>query len=112
MGGAASHDKEFRTEGYSWWPEEIPSMDEMRHGIETLEAHDNKVDFILTHTMPQSLMAPVTGVAYAKEPTQTYLDHIYDTANFQYWYCGHMHIDVNDMEQRIRVLYHDVVQIA
>lgn len=112
MGGAASHDKEYRTEGYSWWPEEIPSMNEMRHGVETLEAHDNNVDFILTHTMPQSLMAPVTGVAYAKEPTQTYLDHIHDTANFQYWYCGHMHIDVNDMEQRIRVLYHDVVRIA
>lgn len=29
MGGAASHDREWRKEGKSWWPEEMPSETEM-----------------------------------------------------------------------------------
>lgn len=37
MGGAESIDKATRTQGISWWPEEIPSQKEMWHGMDTLE---------------------------------------------------------------------------
>ena len=30
FGGAASHDKEWRLPGLSWWPEELPSDEELR----------------------------------------------------------------------------------
>ena len=51
MGGAESIDKATRTQGVSWWPEEIPSQKEMWHGMDTLEEHGYDVDVILTHTM-------------------------------------------------------------
>lgn len=108
MGGAESHDKAYRTEGYSWWPEEIPSYQEMAHGLDTLEVHGNKVDFILTHTMPQSLAAPCTGACFAPEPTRSYLDQIYAQTDFQYWFCGHFHQDIDKPEYRLRILYNDI----
>ncbi|MCC8065107.1 MAG: metallophosphoesterase [Clostridiales bacterium] len=111
MGGAASHDRACRVEGLNWWPEEIPSYEERIHGLDTLAAHGNRVDYILTHTLPQSLMAAVCGKAYAPEPTQSYLDQIYANTEFKYWFCGHMHLDSDKPGYRIRALYDDIVQL-
>lgn len=111
MGGAASHDRAKRTEGFNWWPEEIPSSQEMAHGRATLEAHGNKVDYILTHTLPQSLMAAVCGKAQPPEPTQSYLDQIYADTAFRYWFCGHMHMDRDRPDLRIRELNNDIVRL-
>ncbi|MCD8367587.1 MAG: metallophosphoesterase [Clostridiales bacterium] len=111
MGGAASHDREGRIEGYNWWPEEIPSYQERMHGLATLEARGNRVDYILTHTLPQSMMAAVCGKAYAPEPTQSYLDQIYANTEFRYWFCGHMHLHSDKPGYRIRVLFDDVVKL-
>ena len=36
FGGAKSTDKEWRVEGLSWWPEEMPSKAEMDFGLENL----------------------------------------------------------------------------
>ena len=44
FGGAKSTDKEWRQEGLSWWPEEMPSKAEMDYGIDNLENHNFKVD--------------------------------------------------------------------
>ncbi|MCD8023681.1 MAG: hypothetical protein LUF30_12160, partial [Lachnospiraceae bacterium] len=112
MGGAESHDKPYRIEGLSWWREEIPSMNEMQHGMDVLEAHGNKVDFILTHTMPQSLMAPILKTDFSPEPTRTYLDQVYLNTEFGYWYCGHMHEDIDSPSYKLRILYYDIVRIS
>ncbi|MCD7857129.1 MAG: metallophosphoesterase [Lachnospiraceae bacterium] len=111
MGGAASHDREGRVEGFNWWPEEVPSVQEQMHGLDTLAAHGNRVDYILTRTLPQSLMAAVCGKAYAPEPTQRYLDQIYANTEFKYWFCGHMHVDSDKPCYRIRELNDDIVQL-
>ncbi|MBP3836167.1 MAG: hypothetical protein J6E31_03645, partial [Pyramidobacter sp.] len=50
MGGAMSIDKEWHTEGESWWPGENITTDDMRRGVEALEKRGNKVDYVLTHT--------------------------------------------------------------
>lgn len=36
MGGASSHDREWRTEGESWWPEELPSDAERTESLPAL----------------------------------------------------------------------------
>lgn len=56
MGGAESIDKAYRTEGVTWWREEVPSQKKMWHGLDTLDEHGSKVDIILTHMLPQMLM--------------------------------------------------------
>ena len=48
MGGASSHDRgpavgnEKKVIGKSWWPEEIPSQDELNEGIKNLKRNENK----------------------------------------------------------------------
>lgn len=111
MGGAESHDKAYRIPGYSWWKEEIPSYEEMSHGIDTLEQHDNLVDYIITHTMPHSLMTSVLGAYYQPEPTTQFLDKVYHRTSFEKWFCGHFHEDIEEENTPIRVLYNDIVQI-
>lgn len=40
----------FRINHWSWWKQELPSKEEMEEGRQNLEKHDNKVDFIVTHS--------------------------------------------------------------
>ena len=94
MGGADSPDKHWRTEGVSWWRDELPSVKEMNHGLESLEKHDWKVDYIVTHTMPQSLINPVLGEWYDADSAQKYLDVVLERTNFKGWFCGHFHRDL------------------
>lgn len=111
MGGAESHDQEYRTPGYSWWPEEIPNQEEMDHGLATLAEHDNRVDFIITHTIPQCLIAPSLTGMFPTEPTRDYLSTIYRTATFRYWFAGHLHQDQTNEKYRLRLCYNEVVNL-
>lgn len=52
MGGGYSIDKYRRTEGVSWWPQEMPSEEEYHNAIMNLEKVGNHVDYIITHTAP------------------------------------------------------------
>lgn len=56
MGGACSHDLEYRTPNKDWWTREIPSKQEFEHGISTLKVHEYSVDYVLTHTVPTSVI--------------------------------------------------------
>ena len=100
FGGALSIDKENRTEWTSWWKEEIPNHAECEHGLDTLEKHENKVDYILTHTCPKQIKEELLGKrplgnAYIFEkfndPTTDYLDRIVDLVEFESFHFGHFH---------------------
>lgn len=56
MGGAESIDKSMRTEGCSWWKQEIPSHEEFDRGLQALEDCFYEVDYVLTHTIPKRLI--------------------------------------------------------
>ena len=47
MGGGYSIDKYRRTEGVSWWPQEMPSEEEYNNALENLRKVDLKVDCIV-----------------------------------------------------------------
>lgn len=111
MGGAESVDKASRTPSITWWETEIPSSEEMQNGLATLNAHKNKVDFIITHTMPSDLQFPVFHHFLSAEPTSIYFNEIYKNVDFKYWFCGHFHMDIDSKWYRIRVLYDDIVPI-
>ena len=112
FGGAFSWDIEARTIGLSWWKEEVPSHAEMDYGLKQLESVQYNVDYVITHTLPKCLM-PMVGFSKAppnKEDTTTkYLDHIANTATFEKWYFGHMHIDKN--YGKFQALYEKIKEI-
>ena len=65
MGGAASNDRQYRREGRSWWPEEMPSEKETEHCRSSLNRVGWKVDCVVTHEAPAPLLRCCAGSADA-----------------------------------------------
>jgi len=98
FGGAASIDRGNRTEGYSWWREEVPSIKEMEEGIDNLEKENYEVDYVLTHTIPDSIidkMIKFYGLNRydINDTTSKFLEEIYKRIKCKKWFFGHWHFD-------------------
>lgn len=92
MGGAASHDRQFRKEGRSWWPEELPSEGELARADAALDGCGRRVDYVLTHCAPTLVQGRINPTFLPDRLTE-YLQHVRDTTAFHRWYFGHYHID-------------------
>ncbi|HDI3121652.1 metallophosphoesterase [Clostridium botulinum] len=107
MGGATSTDKENRQEHISWWKEEIPDSNEMREGLDNLEKHNNKVDYILTHTCSSSTLKDITEIfgfqPKPEEDLNKYFEIIEENVDFKHWYFGHFHEDIEIDEKHTLV---------
>lgn len=113
FGGAASIDKEFRQEGISWWPEEIPVEAEYDEAVRNLKAHDMRVDYIVTHTMPACLIAKYTPYArLGPDADLTYfLDEVWKDVSFRHWYCGHWHDNTDEIDPKLSLLWYDIKEM-
>lgn len=92
FGGAESHDKECRIEGISWWNEELPNENEMEFAQNNLNAHNNKVDFIITHSAPTSVQVQIKP-QYNPNSLTDFLEEIKTTVSYEKWHFGHYHND-------------------
>jgi len=114
FGGAKSIDTMDRIEGVSWWREELPSYTEKEYGLTNLEKHNNKVNYIVSHTLPLNLRNEIQNVTYLGDKwyddTCKYLQHIYENIEFEKGFCGHWHVDQE--LKKYTVLYSDVIQIC
>ena len=82
--------KTFRVNHFSWWEQELPSQEEMDRGEHNLEAVNYKVDYVITHCLPQTV-ASIAGY-FGKDILTEYFDNLLDKGlQFQKWYCGHYH---------------------
>ena len=90
FGGAESHDKEHRIENISWWNEELPNENEMEFARNNLKAHNNKVDFIITHSAPTSVQVQIKP-QYKPNSLTDFLEEIKNTVSYQRWHFGHCH---------------------
>lgn len=116
MGGASSHDIEFRTYNKNWWPGEIPSNSEFAHGLETLANHENRVDYILTHTVPENVLSYLNNCTAFKfddryDAVSRYLDTIASSVCYKEWLAGHLHIDLNIPDFRLSILYNNYIRL-
>ena len=82
-----------RIENETWWAAEQASTTEMLRGLSNLEKVNYKVDFIITHCAPQSMLNWRYFGAMKPETMTLYFDTILKKAQFHRWYCGHYHID-------------------
>ena len=104
--------KMFRINHVSWWKEELPSQQEMDFGLKALAKHDNKVDFVLTHCLPQEIAAIFSYGQYEPDSLTMYLNTIlHNGLQFNGWYCGHYHID-NDFMSKFHIRYYDFERIV
>lgn len=103
--------EQFRVKGYSWWPQELPSEDEMRRGADSLAAHGNRVDYVITHCLPQEIASIFSSGLYEPDALTMYFNKLlHDGLQFDHWYCGHYHTDMRLMG-KFDVLYDKIVRI-
>lgn len=109
MGGAHSMDREWRLRYQEicgeriWFPEELPSAEEYRRAIRSLEAHRHRVDYIITHTAPRTIIPRILG-RYPDDHDREltgFLDWVYHDVAFTRWYFGHFHEDLEVNEQMV-----------
>lgn len=98
MGGAVSIDRELRIPYVSWWPEEVPNLEEEREGFINLQAHGDRVDFVLTHEGPASVVSQMyhkagLGCSYRADSISRGFDNLAQSIKFYHWFFGHHHID-------------------
>lgn len=106
FGGAHSIDQAYRIPRKSWWPEEIPTDDEIMHGSENLAANLDRIEYVITHEAPAIVRRQIYTHHSAEfgEPLTYKLPSIFDNwletvmfdaPNFKRWYCGHHHQNEN-----------------
>ena len=92
MGGAKSTDISFRTPFKSWWPTEQPSRLEEIHAATNLKKHNYEVDYICTHTCPESVVKYFESYGCnIPDSTRVFFDWIKDNVQFKTWFFGHFH---------------------
>ena len=115
FGGAKSTDRGEATGtaeedvGKVWWTQELPFQYEIDNAAKNLEKNNYKVDYILTHTLPNNLL--LTVFFYEFDRLTSYLWNVYDMTEFKNWFCGHFHDD-RMVNYKTRILYNDVIEIT
>lgn len=109
MGGARSHDKEYRTPYISWWPEEMPNSAEQERALQSLDACGWKVDYVLTHCAPDSVMREISR-AFGSDSQTQFLEYIRQHLDFKKWFFGHYHID-RQIGKRFEAVYDRIIPL-
>ena len=113
MGGATSNDRQYRKEGRSWWPEEMPSEEEMWQCCTSLDRVGWKVDYVVTHEAPADLAEKLCRERereYLDDQLQRFLAELDGQLGYHAWFFGHYHGD-EWRDDRHRLIYRDVVPI-
>lgn len=101
----------YRINHVSWWYQELPSKEEMDEGSRNLKAHDNKVDFIVSHCCSSSTQSLIGGSLYEPDVLTAYFEEIRQNVNFKKWFFGHYHDDQNVNAEEI-LLYEQIIRIS
>ena len=110
MGGGASGDVEFRTEGVSWWPEEMPNAVEYGEAMRTLMDAQFAVDYVVTHTAPLQIVNQFRRRP-SEEPFNRFLEGIDARLHYKRWYFGHVHKDL-DVDERHTAVYQNLLPLG
>ena len=104
----------YRTRGLDWFPEEMPSDEELQRGLDTLKACGNRVDYILTHAAPSTLVNYFSAGRFAPNKLTEYFEKLRKQVEFRTWYCGHYHADEKFLLEgkNYQILYCHIVRIC
>lgn len=115
MGGATSVDKVFRTEHETWWSEEEPSEETYQMALERLAARDYHVDYILTHTVPETVrreaFKPMRDYLMYESRVEKFLDTVLSKVTYEKWFTGHIHINRELPDYKIKILYDNIIAV-
>jgi len=106
--------KMYRVYGQEWWPEELPSEDEMENGWDNLERCQFKVDYILTHSPSTDVLLTMDAGSHLYEPDQLtdYLQKVRKLTDFKEHWFGHMHLNERFYSEKATCLYEQLVRVV
>lgn len=88
--------------------------DEKENALNNLAKHNYNVDFILSHTVPSSVInkfAEEKIILPITDDTSDFLESIKNKTNYKQWFSGHLHIEKYDKESKLQVLYNSIVSL-
>lgn len=109
MGGANSIDKNLRKPGFTWWGTEEPNVKEFNYALDNLQKHQNKVDYILGHTGPGTIIKKYIDKYWKEGSVERFFDHIINEVYFKDFYFGHTHENIDT--GKYHFLYNRVVKL-
>lgn len=101
----------YRINHRTWWKEELPSEEEMEEGRKNLEAHDYKVDFIVTHCAPSTTQYLLGGTTYKSDDLTEYFEELFKKTQFCKWFFGHYHENENMTDKEL-VIYEQIIRVV
>lgn len=108
IGGAESHDKQFRKEGISWWRQEAITEQDYLYALDNIKKSSYNVDYVFSHT-PGILALHMLG--YPPTKSDQYVTRLLANVNYTCHYCGHMHIDKLICNDEI-IVYNDIIELT
>jgi len=90
IGGADSIDKNMRTIGYDWYPEENINLLEFDMAM----AIEDRIDIVISHTCPSSFDVQGSEGKHI-DSNRIALQNILEKYNPSYWFFGHWHKSQN-----------------
>ena len=104
IGGAYSIDKDWRTPGATWWPEEELNQREQAEIIKKIEDYPYPIKLVVSHDCPTFLYKPAFNITLkSPSPTSEFLQYLYERILVgdkrpTHWYFGHHHslIDITE----------------
>ena len=94
----------------TWWAEELPSDEEIRNAENNLTKVDYKVDYVLSHCAPQSIIALMYMYTTESDKLTLWFEELQQKLAFKYWFFGHYHEDKKILDKYI-LLYDQIVRI-
>ena len=95
----------------SWWKEELPSDEEYEIARRNLEACDWKVDYIISHYCPNSIIDIIGNGIYQTDRLTTFFEEIRQRCDFDCWFFGHYH-DNRVIMRKYAMLYAQIIEIG
>ena len=82
----------------------------MAEGLKNLEKVGNKVDVVISHSAPLSIVAIFSRGFYTHDILTDYLEKIKERISFKTWFFGHYH-ETQMIGQKFVMLYDSVVDL-
>jgi DNA repair exonuclease SbcCD nuclease subunit len=88
----------------------MPNDSEYETALRRLRKADWKVDCILTHCAPASIVSQL-GPDYRRDRLTEFLEMVRDKCTFDYWFFGHYH-DNRVINERFILQWEQMVQLT
>lgn len=102
--------KVFRVNHLSWWAEELPSDDEIQNVENNLKKVNYKVDYVLSHCAPQSVINIMFKYPTKPDKLNLWFENLLQRLDFKKWFFGHYHDNLFIIDKYV-LLYEQIIQL-